>query len=61
VSELTQARADAGVLTELEAVNARVLESQQEEQIASLSARRFAAAVRLVKALGGGWDDTSVK
>jgi len=57
VSQLTQARSDAGVLTGLEFDNAQCLVLQQEEQTAALSARRFAATVRLIKALGGGWDD----
>jgi multidrug efflux system outer membrane protein len=56
VVELTQARADAGVLTDLEVWDAQRAEAEQERQTADLSARRFAATVRLIKALGGGWD-----
>jgi multidrug efflux system outer membrane protein len=56
VSQLTQARYDAGVLTEFEVINARRAELQQERQTAELSARRYAATVRLIKALGGGWE-----
>jgi multidrug efflux system outer membrane protein len=57
VSELTQARSDAGVLTGLEFINAECLALQQEKQTAALSANRFAATVRLIKALGGGWNE----
>jgi multidrug efflux system outer membrane protein len=57
VSELTKARSDAGVLTDLEFVNAQCLALRQEAQTAALSASRFAAAVRLIKALGGGWQE----
>jgi multidrug efflux system outer membrane protein len=56
VTQLTAARADAGVLTDLDVLNARAAELEQERQTADLSARRFAATVRLIKALGGGWD-----
>ena len=56
VSQLTQARCDAGVLTEFEVINARRAELQQERQTAELCARRYAATVRLIKALGGGWE-----
>jgi multidrug efflux system outer membrane protein len=56
VTELTQARYDAGVLTEFEVVAAQRDELQQERQTAELSARRYAAAIRLIKALGGGWE-----
>jgi multidrug efflux system outer membrane protein len=57
VSELTQARSDAGVLTGLEYISAQCLALQQEKQTAALSASRFAATVRLIKALGGGWNE----
>jgi multidrug efflux system outer membrane protein len=56
-AELTQARYDAGVLTEFEVVAAQRDELQQERQTAELSARRYAAAIRLIKALGGGWKE----
>jgi multidrug efflux system outer membrane protein len=56
VTELTQARYDAGVLTEFEVVAAQRDELQQERQTAELSARRYAATIRLIKALGGGWE-----
>ena len=56
VTELTQARYDAGVLTEFEVVAAQHDQLQQERQTAELAARRYAAAIRLIKALGGGWE-----
>jgi multidrug efflux system outer membrane protein len=56
VTELTQARYDAGVLTEFEVVAAQRDQLQQERQTAELAARRYAAAIRLIKALGGGWE-----
>jgi multidrug efflux system outer membrane protein len=55
-TELTQARYDAGVLTEFEVAAAQRDELQQERQTAELSARRYAATIRLIKALGGGWE-----
>jgi outer membrane protein, multidrug efflux system len=56
VTELTKARSDAGVLTAFEVEDAERSELQQERQAAELSGRRFAATVRLIKALGGGWN-----
>jgi len=53
---LTQDRCDAGVLTELEVRDAERAVLQQERQAAALSASRYAATVRLIKSLGGGWD-----
>jgi multidrug efflux system outer membrane protein len=55
-AELTQARYDAGVITEFELVAVQRDELQQERQTAELSARRYAAAIRLIKALGGAWE-----
>jgi len=56
VTELTQARYDAGALTEFEVAAAQRDQLQQERQTAELSARRYAATIRLIKALGGGWE-----
>jgi multidrug efflux system outer membrane protein len=55
-TELTQARYDAGALTEFEVAAAQRDELQLERQAAELSARRYAATIRLIKALGGGWE-----
>jgi multidrug efflux system outer membrane protein len=57
VTELTQARCDAGLLTHFEVVTARRAELQQERQTAELTGRRYAATIRLIKALGGGWKE----
>jgi len=56
VTELTRARYQAGVLTYFEVVNAQRDELQFQRQEAQLSASRFAATVRLIKSLGGGWN-----
>jgi multidrug efflux system outer membrane protein len=56
VTLLTKARCDAGLLTEFELVDAQRSELQQQRQAAELSGRRFAATVRLIKALGGSWN-----
>ena len=61
VTELTQARYDAGVLTEFEVAAAQRAELQQESQTAELTARRYAATVRLIKALGGGWNEPAME
>ena len=56
VTDLTRARYEAGVLTYFELVNAQRDELQFQRQEAQLAASRFAATVRLIKSLGGGWD-----
>jgi outer membrane protein TolC len=38
-------------------VTARRAELQQERQTAELTGRRYAATIRLIKALGGGWKE----
>jgi outer membrane protein, multidrug efflux system len=55
VEELTKARSDAGVLTAFEVEDAERLALEEERQTTQLTAQRFAATVRLIKALGGGW------
>ena len=57
LTQLTQARRDAGLLTELEVLAARRAELQQQRQSAELTGRRYAATIRLIKALGGGWKE----
>jgi multidrug efflux system outer membrane protein len=57
VTQLTQARCDAGVVTEFEVLAARRAELQQQRQTADLTGRRYAATIRLIKALGGGWNE----
>ncbi len=56
VTALTRARYEAGVLTYFEVINAQRDELQFQLQDAQLAARRFAATVRLIKSLGGGWE-----
>ena len=56
VEELTKARSDAGTLTAFEVEDAERAALDQERQQVQLLAQRFAATVRLIKALGGGWD-----
>ncbi len=57
VTELTQARYDAGSVAQFEVLAARRAQLQQERQTAELTGRRFAATIRLIKALGGGWQE----
>ncbi|MGA2557367.1 MAG: efflux transporter outer membrane subunit [Verrucomicrobiota bacterium] len=57
LTQLTQARCDAGLLTQLEVLAARRAELQQQRQTAQLTGRRYAATIRLIKALGGGWQE----
>jgi multidrug efflux system outer membrane protein len=57
VTQLTQARYDAGVIAEFEVVAAQRAERKQERQSAELTGRRYAATVRLIKAIGGGWNE----
>ena len=55
VTELARARYEAGVVNYLQVVDAERNMLQQERQKAQLEGQRFAASVRLIKALGGGW------
>ena len=56
-AELARARYNAGVVNYLQVVDAERNTLQQERQKAQLEGQRFAASVRLVKALGGGWGE----
>jgi outer membrane protein, multidrug efflux system len=55
VAELARVRYQAGATSYLEVVDAERTVLQQQQQEALLQSERFAATVRLVKALGGGW------
>ncbi len=57
VLELTKVRYEAGAISYLEVVDADRALLQQERQDAQLLGRRFAATIRLIKALGGGWSE----
>lgn len=53
---LARARYETGVVNHLEWLDADRSRLQQERRLAQLNGRRFAATVRLIKALGGGWE-----
>lgn len=55
VIELAEARYEAGTVSYLEVVDAKRNMLRQERQQVQLEGQRFAASVRLIKALGGGW------
>ena len=57
VAELARARYAAGVVNYLQVVDAERNMLQQQRQKAQLEGQRFAASVRLIKALGGGWEE----
>ncbi len=52
---MAKGRYDAGVTNYLDVVDAEGRTLQYEITLAQLDAKRFAATVRLIKALGGGW------
>jgi multidrug efflux system outer membrane protein len=52
---LSKVRYDAGTVTYLEVADAERNLLAQERRLAQLDGQRYAAMVRLVKALGGGW------
>jgi multidrug efflux system outer membrane protein len=54
-AELANARYAAGAITHLPVADAERVLRQQEAQQAQLRGERYAASVRLIKALGGGW------
>ncbi|HYF36843.1 MAG TPA: TolC family protein, partial [Prosthecobacter sp.] len=53
--ELTRARYDSGAVSYLEFLDAERTRLQTERQANQVTAQRFIATVRLIKALGGGW------
>lgn len=58
VAVLARARYEAGAASYLEPVDAGRNLLRQERRQAELAGQRFAASVRLIKALGGGWEGT---
>lgn len=56
VAAMAKARYEAGAVSYLEPVDAERNLLRQERRQAELTGRRLAARVRLIKALGGGWD-----
>ncbi len=55
VVEVTTNQYGAGVVSFLNVVTAQTTALQNERTLASIRARRFAASVALIQALGGGW------
>jgi NodT family efflux transporter outer membrane factor (OMF) lipoprotein len=55
-----QDRYRAGIATYLEVYTAETAALQAQEQATTIQARRMSASVLLIKALGGGWDQTSL-
>ncbi|WP_395748408.1 efflux transporter outer membrane subunit [Prosthecobacter sp.] len=54
-ADLTRARYDSGAVGYLEFLDAERTRLQTERQTNQVTAQRFIATVRLVKAMGGGW------
>jgi len=59
VAELARTRYRAGATGYLEVADAEREALQEQRQGALLQSERFAATVRLIKALGGGWENKS--
>jgi NodT family efflux transporter outer membrane factor (OMF) lipoprotein len=53
-------RYKGGVTTYLEVITAQATQLSNERTAADITTRQFAASVQLVKALGGGWDNTKL-
>ncbi len=51
-------RYKGGVTTYLEVITAQTTQLSNERTAADITTREFAASVQLIKALGGGWDNT---
>ena len=56
-AELARARYKVGVVNYLQVLDAERSKLQQERQKVQVEGQRFAASVRLIKALGGGWEE----
>ena len=54
-AELTHARHDSGAAGYLESLDAERTRLRTERQASQVSAQRFIATVKLIKAMGGGW------
>jgi NodT family efflux transporter outer membrane factor (OMF) lipoprotein len=53
-------RYKGGVTTYLEVITAQATQLANERTAADITTREFAASVQLIKALGGGWDNTKL-
>jgi NodT family efflux transporter outer membrane factor (OMF) lipoprotein len=58
--EISTNRYKGGVTTYLEVITAQATQLSNERTAADITTRQFAASVQLVKALGGGWDNTKL-
>ena len=58
--DLSTNRYKGGVTTYLEVITAQATQLADERTAADITTREFAASVQLVKALGGGWNDTKL-
>ena len=56
-----QQRYQAGIVTFLEVATAETSALQAQLAAVNIQARRMSASVLLVKALGGGWQDTALR
>jgi NodT family efflux transporter outer membrane factor (OMF) lipoprotein len=57
---LAQNRYSAGITTYLEVITAQAVALADERAAIDIQSRRLTAAVNLIKALGGGWDETTL-
>jgi len=57
---LAQNRYTAGITTYLEVITAQAVALADERTAIDIQSRRLTAAVSLIKALGGGWDETTL-
>jgi NodT family efflux transporter outer membrane factor (OMF) lipoprotein len=58
--DISTNRYKGGVTTYLEVITAQATQLSNERTAADITTRQFAASVQLVKALGGGWDNTKL-
>jgi NodT family efflux transporter outer membrane factor (OMF) lipoprotein len=58
--DLSTNRYKGGVTTYLEVITAQTTQLANERTAADITTRQFAASVQLIKALGGGWDNTKL-
>lgn len=55
-ADLVRARYESGVINSLEVIDAQRTSLQHERQQSRIAGQRYVASVRLIKALGGGWN-----
>lgn len=60
-ADLTTARYNAGLVSYFEVVDAQRTVLQNERQYTLIQGQRLTASVFLIKALGGGWQDSSLR